>query len=68
MDGSIGHAEVQIGDSVVMVTDATDQLGVVVLETREGAEHLAMGLIPGAEIRPGVRVTRTEVLEVAARA
>lgn len=26
MDGSIGHAEVQIGDSVVMLTDATDQL------------------------------------------
>jgi len=25
-DGSIGHAEVQIGDSLVMLTDATDQL------------------------------------------
>lgn len=25
-DGSIGHAEVQIGDSVVMLTDATGQL------------------------------------------
>jgi hypothetical protein len=43
-------------------------IGVVVLETREGVERLSMVFIPGAEIRPGVRVTRTEVLEVAARA
>jgi hypothetical protein len=43
-------------------------IGVVVLETRDGAEQLAMGFVPGAEIRPGVRVTRTEVLEVAATA
>jgi len=43
-------------------------IGVVVLETRDGAEQLAMGFATGSEIRPGVRVTRTEVLEVAATA
>jgi hypothetical protein len=43
-------------------------IGVVILQAREDVEHLAMGFVPGAELRPGVRVTRTEVLEVAARA
>ncbi|GAC1539955.1 MAG: hypothetical protein NVS3B12_26550 [Acidimicrobiales bacterium] len=43
-------------------------IGVVVLETRDGAEQLALGFVPGAAIRPGVWVRRTEVLEIAATA
>jgi hypothetical protein len=43
-------------------------VGVVVLDTRGQAEQLAAGFAPGAQIRPGVRVVRTEVLEVAATA
>lgn len=43
-------------------------VGVVVLDGRQGAEELAAGFPPGADIRPGVKVVRTEVLEVVARA
>lgn len=41
-------------------------VGVVVVQTRQGAEQLAEGFLPGVQIRPGVTVVRTEVLEVAA--
>ena len=43
-------------------------MGVMVLETRVQAEELAGGFAVGMEMRPGVRVLRTEVLEVSATA
>ena len=43
-------------------------IGVVVLETRDQAEQLTGALAPGSEIRPGVVVRQSEVLEVSATA
>lgn len=43
-------------------------VAVVVFETREQAEQLVAGLGVGREIRDGVVVTRTDVLEVSASA
>jgi hypothetical protein len=43
-------------------------IGIVVLETRELAEQLASGFGVGVEIRPGVKVTESEVFEVSATA
>jgi hypothetical protein len=43
-------------------------VGVVLLATREQANQLACGFAVGSEIRPGVKVVRTEVLEVSATA
>jgi PhnB protein len=45
-DGSIGHAEVQIGDSVVMLTDATDELA-----PRPSAFYLYVGDVDEAIAR-----------------
>ncbi len=42
--------------------------GVVVLSTRDQAAQLAGGFAIGAEIRPGVTVTSSEVMEVSASA
>lgn len=41
-------------------------VGIVALEQREQATTLAGAFPPGTEIRPGVVVVRTEVLDVAA--
>ena len=43
-------------------------IAVVVFDTREHAEQLNAGLAVGREIRGGVTVTRTDVLEVSASA
>ncbi|HEY3831094.1 MAG TPA: hypothetical protein VGO03_02260 [Acidimicrobiia bacterium] len=43
-------------------------IGIVVLETREQAEQLAAGFAVDVEIRPGVKVTASEVFEVSATA
>ena len=43
-------------------------VAVVVFETQEQAEQLTGGLAVGQEIRGGVTVTRTDVLEVSATA
>jgi len=43
-------------------------IGVVVLETRDQAEQLSGAIAPGTEIRPGVVVRQSEVLEVSATA
>ena len=43
-------------------------VGVIVFDQRDQAEQLAAGVAVGAEIRAGVRVKRTEVLEVSASA
>lgn len=43
-------------------------MGVVVLDTREQANQVARGFTVGVEMRPGVKVLRTEVLEVSATA
>ena len=41
-------------------------VGVVVFDERDQAEQLAAGVAVGSEIRAGVSVKRTEVLEVSA--
>jgi hypothetical protein len=43
-------------------------VAVVVFDTEEHAAQLTSGLADGQEIRAGVRVTRTDVLEVSASA
>ena len=43
-------------------------VAVVVFDSEEQAQHFATGLTVGQEIREGVVVTRTEVLEVSASA
>jgi hypothetical protein len=41
--------------------------GVIVMDSREGAQRLAAGFSPGTFIRDGVKILRAEVLEVAAQ-
>mgnify|MGYP003623180321 CR=1 FL=1 len=43
-------------------------VGVVLLATRDQANQVASAFAVGSEIRPGVNVVRTEVLEVSATA
>jgi hypothetical protein len=43
-------------------------IGVVTFSSREQAAQLAQGFAPGANIRPGVTVLRSELFEVAATA
>ena len=45
-----------------------DGLGIVVLDTRAQAEALAAGFAVGAELRPGVTVTESSVMELSAEA
>src|SRR5436305_4990804 len=43
-------------------------VAVVVFDSREAAEAIASGFVEGQEIREGVVITRTDVLEVTATA
>lgn len=43
-------------------------IGIVVFDTKEYAEQIAGGFAEGRQLRQGVTVTRTEVMEVAATA